>query len=305
MLRRDHVEAERLALEARALAVDGPVGAYPATAVAHAAAALIFLRRGGGTPRARELLEAEPLLQHLTQTLPWLAVETLLALAAAYVALRDHASARARLADLDDLVARHECLDGFRAQIGGLRRKLDELPDDRDGRSIGPDAAELRLLPLLATHLSFREIGERLFVSRNTIKTQAISVYRKLGVIEPERRDRAGGASSGSIDDARSSGGLHPAGMMYARPAARDWVGDVTDLRETLCKLSLRDGACIDRVIADDRGQPGGFPPRRKDARPRPPRRTGGHGRGNAVLRPRDRSGAERAARRPTRSSAA
>jgi LuxR family transcriptional regulator, maltose regulon positive regulatory protein len=41
-------------------------------------------------------------------------------------------------------------------------------------------AAELRLLPLLTTHLSFREIAERLFVSRNTVKSQAISVYRKL-----------------------------------------------------------------------------------------------------------------------------
>jgi LuxR family maltose regulon positive regulatory protein len=30
--------------------------------------------------------------------------------------------------------------------------------------------------------MSFREIGERLYVSRNTVKTQAISVYRKLGV---------------------------------------------------------------------------------------------------------------------------
>jgi LuxR family maltose regulon positive regulatory protein len=40
----------------------------------------------------------------------------------------------------------------------------------------------LRLLPHLTTHLSFREIGELLFVSRNTVKTQAISVYRKLGV---------------------------------------------------------------------------------------------------------------------------
>jgi LuxR family maltose regulon positive regulatory protein len=37
-------------------------------------------------------------------------------------------------------------------------------------------------LPLLATHLSFREIGERLYVSRNTVKTQAIAVYRKFGV---------------------------------------------------------------------------------------------------------------------------
>ena len=46
----------------------------------------------------------------------------------------------------------------------------------------GEEPAELRLLPWLATHLSFREIGARLYVSRNTIKTQAISVYRKLGV---------------------------------------------------------------------------------------------------------------------------
>ena len=42
--------------------------------------------------------------------------------------------------------------------------------------------AELRLLPLLPTHLSFAEIGERLYLSRNTIKTQAVSIYRKLGV---------------------------------------------------------------------------------------------------------------------------
>ena len=42
--------------------------------------------------------------------------------------------------------------------------------------------AELRLLPYLATHLSFPEIGSRLFLSRNTIKTEAVAVYRKLGV---------------------------------------------------------------------------------------------------------------------------
>ena len=43
-------------------------------------------------------------------------------------------------------------------------------------------AAELRLLPLLATHLSYRDIGERLHVSRNTVKSEAVSVFRKLGV---------------------------------------------------------------------------------------------------------------------------
>ena len=42
-------------------------------------------------------------------------------------------------------------------------------------------AAELRLLPLLTTHLSFSEIAAELFVSPNTAKTHAVSIYRKLG----------------------------------------------------------------------------------------------------------------------------
>ena len=58
---------------------------------------------------------------------------------------------------------------------------VEALAAGRLGES-GLTAAELRLLPLLPTHLTFRAIGERLFVSRNTVKTQAISLYRKLGV---------------------------------------------------------------------------------------------------------------------------
>jgi LuxR family maltose regulon positive regulatory protein len=42
--------------------------------------------------------------------------------------------------------------------------------------------AELRLLPRLATHHSFREIGEQLHVPPHTVKMQAIAIYRKLGV---------------------------------------------------------------------------------------------------------------------------
>jgi DNA-binding CsgD family transcriptional regulator len=42
-------------------------------------------------------------------------------------------------------------------------------------------AAELRLLPLLSTHLSFPQIAGEMFLSRHTIKSQAMSIYRKLG----------------------------------------------------------------------------------------------------------------------------
>jgi LuxR family maltose regulon positive regulatory protein len=43
-------------------------------------------------------------------------------------------------------------------------------------------AAERRVLQFLPTHLSFGEIGEELFVSRNTVKSHAMAIYRKLGV---------------------------------------------------------------------------------------------------------------------------
>ena len=43
-------------------------------------------------------------------------------------------------------------------------------------------AAELRLLPMLASHLSFPQIAAELFLSRHTVKSEAISIYRKLGV---------------------------------------------------------------------------------------------------------------------------
>ena len=42
-------------------------------------------------------------------------------------------------------------------------------------------AAELRILPMLATHLSFPEIAAQMFVSPHTVKSQAVSLYRKLG----------------------------------------------------------------------------------------------------------------------------
>lgn len=43
-------------------------------------------------------------------------------------------------------------------------------------------AAELRLLPHLATHLSLKQIAEELLLGRETVKSQATSIYRKFGV---------------------------------------------------------------------------------------------------------------------------
>ena len=45
-----------------------------------------------------------------------------------------------------------------------------------------PSDAELAVLRLLASDLSTREIGERLFLSPNTIRSHTRALYHKLGV---------------------------------------------------------------------------------------------------------------------------
>jgi LuxR family maltose regulon positive regulatory protein len=86
------------------------------------------------------------------------------------------------LEEIRDVLNDHPHLGVLADQADELETDLAAMPEHANGAAAGLTGAELRLLPLLSTHLSFREIGEELFVSRNTIKTQAISVYRKLGV---------------------------------------------------------------------------------------------------------------------------
>jgi DNA-binding CsgD family transcriptional regulator len=42
--------------------------------------------------------------------------------------------------------------------------------------------AQLRVLEYFPTHLTYTEIAGQLFLSRNTVKTHAIAIFRKLGV---------------------------------------------------------------------------------------------------------------------------
>ncbi|MGH2636621.1 MAG: LuxR C-terminal-related transcriptional regulator, partial [Actinomycetota bacterium] len=112
---------------------------------------------------------------------PTVAVHTRLELAHVHLALSDAAGARTLMTEVDEIFE-------LRPDLGVLREQAAELREQMRvyrGRAAGPStltAAELRLLALLPTYLSFREIGGRLFVSPNTVKTQAISIYRKLGV---------------------------------------------------------------------------------------------------------------------------
>jgi LuxR family maltose regulon positive regulatory protein len=117
----------------------------------------------------------------LTHALPIVSTQALLELGRAYVVLGDAGGARAVLQQIRYIIRQRPELGSLIDEATEVRRRLDAL----EGGAIGITSlttAELRLLPLLSTHLSFAEIGERLFVSRHTAKTQAASIYRKLGV---------------------------------------------------------------------------------------------------------------------------
>ena len=146
------------------------------------AAAARMASRTGDAERARGLwTRTQRLRPHLTHAVPHFSVQTRLELARTALTLADVGGARTLLREVDEIVRLRPGLGRFEEDFHRMRVQLERMPAGLAGpTSLTP--AELRLLPLLRTHLSFREIGERLFVSPNTVKTQAISVYRKLGV---------------------------------------------------------------------------------------------------------------------------
>lgn len=81
-----------------------------------------------------------------------------------------------------------------RPRMGALGRELKEFldqqrePESHAAQAVVLTPAEMRLLPYLQTHLTLEEIGQRLFLSRATISSQASSIYRKLAA---ERRGAA------------------------------------------------------------------------------------------------------------------
>jgi LuxR family maltose regulon positive regulatory protein len=170
-----------LAQRAAAIVDHGHFGDYATSALVYAWASRAALH-DGDIAQARSYLGRAARLRPLqTYLLPVGSVQALLEMARAYLLLADPGGAAAVLAQIRDILRQRPDLGVLPALAGQLQADLGTTNVRAAGAS-SLTAAELRLLPLLSTHLSFREIGERLFVSRNTIRTQAYSAYQKLGV---------------------------------------------------------------------------------------------------------------------------
>jgi LuxR family maltose regulon positive regulatory protein len=72
-------------------------------------------------------------------------------------------------------------IEALATQVRAVARLASAHYESSGAAGLNLTGAELRLLPLLATHLSLPQIGAELFLSPHTVKSQAISIYRKLG----------------------------------------------------------------------------------------------------------------------------
>jgi len=138
-------------------------------------------RHGNEIVKATTLLARSASVRpRLNTAIPGLAVQTLIEMARAHLELSDVSGARTLIREAGDVLAQRPDLGRLPDALEGLRETVSASGPGK----VGPTAltkAELRLLPLLATNLSFPEIGEQLYISRHTVKSQAMSIYRKLG----------------------------------------------------------------------------------------------------------------------------
>jgi LuxR family transcriptional regulator, maltose regulon positive regulatory protein len=153
-----------------------------ATPLVSAVRARVALHRGDLPAVRQELTRAQRTRPLLTYALPHLAVQARIELARVYLALADTAAARTLMREIDDLLRRRPGMGNLDGQAEALRAQLSTQRESGGPGASALTAAELRLLPLLSTHLSIPEIAGEMFLSRNTIKTEANSIYRKLGV---------------------------------------------------------------------------------------------------------------------------
>jgi LuxR family transcriptional regulator, maltose regulon positive regulatory protein len=173
----DWSRAEILAAQARdALR---PIGME--TLLASAVLARAAVHRGDLTAARRELVSAQRLRPLLTYAIPHLAVQARIQLIHVHLAFADIAGARTLMREIEEILKRRPGLGTLVDEALELRARLSAERGPATPGMSSLTTAELRVLPMLATHLSFPEIGAEMFLSPHTVKSQAMSIYRKLG----------------------------------------------------------------------------------------------------------------------------
>lgn len=176
----DRDRAEDLVAGAMRELEDHDLFRYPVVGMVHCVTSLVAALRGDHKASRRAAGEAGSLLGLTERFTPRAGAQARQLLAEA--ALIRHETDVA-----SDLLRSSAPMTRSEPDAAVLHRRQEELEVRLDQMRRNPDvasltAAEIRVLEQLRSHRSLEEIGDLLFVSRNTVKTHTMSIYRKLGV---------------------------------------------------------------------------------------------------------------------------
>jgi LuxR family transcriptional regulator, maltose regulon positive regulatory protein len=148
-------------------------------ALVFAVSGLVRAQRGMVDEARGDVLAATRLLGEPGRFGAWYEAETRITLSRAALRLGDVTAARERLAEASQAVREASDSPLLGDWLADARAQLDAAARSA-GETRALTAAELRVLQLLPTHLSYPAMAKRLYVSPNTVKTHVRAVYRKL-----------------------------------------------------------------------------------------------------------------------------
>jgi LuxR family maltose regulon positive regulatory protein len=149
-------------------------------AIPYAASAYGYARQGRLAEAGADLKVAVRLVSRLRGPAPWFLVRSTLMLAEVALRIADPQQARSLLREAEH----HYGPSSACAYNDRLLQEVRSALSQASAAGVAPEPltlAETRVLQYFPTHLTFPEIAEELFLSRFTVKTQALAAYRKLG----------------------------------------------------------------------------------------------------------------------------
>jgi len=180
--RGDWEEGPLLAARARAQVERVGLADHPPCALVYAVSALVRAHHDRVEDAQADRRRASELLTRLVDHVAWYDVETRVVLARAALRLGDITGTRTLLGEASRLSSRAQDAVVLNEAIDALWPRAEAYTIAEVAGPSSLTTAELRVLAMMPTHQSFREMGEHLHVSANTVKTHAHAVYRKLDV---------------------------------------------------------------------------------------------------------------------------
>ena len=146
------------------------------------ATARVALHEGRHEDARAALTRAHRLRPQLDHGIPWLTVQVGLELTRAHLTLADAGAAQTVLSETERVLELRPHLGILVDEARELRDRVEATAGSAGAWAMSltaPSSGCCRSWPPISR---FPEIASRLFISRNTVKTEAVAIYRKLGV---------------------------------------------------------------------------------------------------------------------------